>query len=180
MNTSFRMLTVAGALLVGGLAVTPLMAQDAPAADGQRVRRMAPRGPGFGPGPGPGGLMGPNLRALDLSDAQRQQVRDIMSTHSAETRTVGQRMREAYRGLNALVTADTLDEAAIRAKSADIAAAQADMAILRARINQDVFSILTAEQQAKSRELRDRAQERQKERASQPRERRQPRRPGLF
>ena len=70
------------------------------------------------------------------------------------------------------MTAETSDEAAIRARSADVAAIQADAAVLRARVHQEVFSLLTAEQQAKAKELKAQAEARMKERASRRRERR--------
>ena len=44
------------------------------------------------------------------------------------------------------VTADTIDEALIRQKSAEVAAVDADMAVARARAHAEVFQILTAEQ----------------------------------
>jgi protein CpxP len=113
------------------------------------------------------------LRALDITDAQRQQIRGIVDAREAELKDIGDRMRAAHEGMNALVTADTVDEAAIRARSADVAAVQADAAVLRARVRQEVFSILTAEQQAKAKELRAQAEARAKERAERFRERRQ-------
>lgn len=79
-----------------------------------------------------------------------------------------------------LNSADVIDEAAIRARSADVAAVQADAAVLAARLHQEVFSLLTTEQQARARELRAERQKRQQERAAQARERRQSRRPGAF
>jgi len=64
-----------------------------------------------------------------------------------------------------------VDESAIRAMSAEVAAVQADAAVLRAKVHQEVFSLLTAEQQARAKELRAQAQTRMKERASRMRER---------
>jgi protein CpxP len=149
MTTMLRMTAVAGLLAVSGAALAPAVeAQDG----GQGPRaRMA--------GPGPGGPMLPGriglpLRELDLSDSQREQVRAIMETHAAALRDLGTRMRTAREGLDDLVTAETVDESAIRAKSADVAAVEADSAVLRARIHHEMFSILTAEQQAKAKELR--------------------------
>ena len=74
--------------------------------------------------------------------------------------------------MEALITADTVDEAAIREKSAEVAAAQADAAVLRARVRHDAFGVLTAEQQARAKELRAARDARMKERAQDVRERR--------
>jgi periplasmic protein CpxP/Spy len=169
----------AGVLAVSGLALTPLLAQDAPPQSGSTTRRMGPGGPsGFGFGRGPGGPfgmlgeLGRGLRQLELTDAQREQLRGVMQSHQAEFREIGDRLRTAYQALDATVTADAVDESAIRARSADVAAIQADAAVLRAKVHQEIFSLLTAEQQAKAKELKAQAETRMKERASRLRERR--------
>jgi protein CpxP len=118
------------------------------------------------------GELGRGLRQLELTDAQREQLRGVMQSHQAEFREIGDRLRTAHEALRAAVTADAVDEPAIRARSADVAAIQADAAVLRARVHQEVFSLLTAEQQAKARELKAQAEARMKERASRLRERR--------
>jgi Spy/CpxP family protein refolding chaperone len=178
MNTLLRFLSVAGLVALAGVAVAPILAQDGPP---PQARRMGPGGPGFGPGPGgPMGLLGElgrGLRELDLSDVQREQIRGIVESHQAAFRDIGDRMRAAHEGMETLIGADAVDEAAIRAKSAELAAVQADAAVLRARVHHDVFGVLTAEQQARAKELRAQRQARMKERGQAPRERR-PRAPG--
>ena len=172
MKNWIRMTVAAGVLAVSGLALAPLFAQDGPPPDGPRMRRMGPCGPGFGRGPGgPLGELGSMFRQLDLSDDQRQQVRSVMQSHEPAFKEIGERMRTARQALDATVTADIVDEAAIRAKSADVAAAEADAAVLRAKVHQEVFSLLTAEQQAKAKELKAERQERMKQRADRLRER---------
>lgn len=169
MTTSLRVTLAAAAIAVSGLALAPVFAQDGPPAGGPQMRRAGPGGPGFG-GRGPGGPMGDlglPLRALDLTEAQREQVRGVMESHQAAFKEIGDRMRTARQALDAAVTADTLDEAGVRAKAADVATIDADAAVLRARVHQEVFSLLTAEQQAKARELRAQMAERMKQRADQ-------------
>ncbi len=163
--TRIRTIALAGVLALSGAVAAPIvLAQDGP-----------PTGPGFGPRGGPGGRAGIDLplRQLDLSDAQREQVRAIRNTHQAAFKEIGERLRTAHQGLRGAVGADALDEAAIRARSADVAAVEADAAVLRARVRQDVFSILTAEQQARAKELRAAAETRMKERAGKMREHRE-------
>ena len=176
MKTLLRLTLAAGMAAIVGLAVTPLFAQDAPPQGGPPMRGMGPGGPGgrgFGPGPGGplGGIALP-LRQLDLSEAQREQVRAVSQSHQAAFREIGDRLRTAHAALEAVVTAESVDESAIRARSAEVAAVQADAAVLRAKVHQEVFSLLTAEQQARAKELRAEAQTRMKERASRMRERR--------
>ena len=128
-----RMTVAAGVLAVLGLALTPLFAQDAPPQGGPPMHRMGPGGPGFGRGPGgPLGDLGVPLRQLELTDSQREQVRGVMQSHQVEFRELRDRMRTAHQALDAAIAADSIDESAIRGKSAELAAVQADAAVLRA------------------------------------------------
>jgi periplasmic protein CpxP/Spy len=57
----------------------------------------------------------------------------------------------AARGaLEAAIMADTVDEAGIRARSAEVAAVEADVAVSRAKLRNQVFQILTPEQRAEA------------------------------
>lgn len=167
-----RLTVAAGVLAVSGLAPTPLFAQDTPAQGGPPMHRMGPGGPGFGRGPGgPFGDLGFALRQLELSDTQREQVRGVMQSHEAEFRELGERMRTTRQALDAAISADTVDESAIRGKSAEWAAVEADGAVLRARVRQEVFNLLTPEQQTKAKELQTQLQRRIKQRGDRIRER---------
>jgi Spy/CpxP family protein refolding chaperone len=123
------------------------------------VAAQGPAGPG-GPGAqgrrGPGGLGGGlalPLRGLDLTDTQREQVRTAVAAHKAEFDAVRTRMRTARSALQAAVTAEAFDEAAVRQKSVDVAAVEADAAVLQAKVYSEVWALLTSEQQQKAREL---------------------------
>jgi Spy/CpxP family protein refolding chaperone len=105
--------------------------------------RGGPGGPGFGL----------PLRELDLSEDQQAQLRKIRESHAAEFKQAGEKVFAAREAVRKLAEADTIDEAAIRAKSTDVAAAEADMTILNAKVRQESMQILTAEQQQKLKEL---------------------------
>lgn len=147
------------------------------AQDGQMPRRGPAMGRGGPPpggmrGPGgPGGPMGmgigPGFRELDLTDEQKAQVASIVDSHQAEFKAVGEKLHAAREGMQALLEADTLDEAAVRAKSVEVAAAEADAAILGAKVRTQTVQVLTSEQLAKLKEL-------QKTREGQPRKQRGP------
>src|SRR5690606_17615779 len=161
--TKIRTIAIASAVVLSAAVAAPMvLAQDGPR-----------RGPGFGARGVQGAMAGIDLplRRLDLSDAQREQVRGIMGTHEAAFKEIRERQRTARQALRAAIGADTLDEAAIRAASAEVSAIEADAAVLRARVRQDVFSILTAEQQARAKELRANADQRMKERGEKMRQR---------
>jgi protein CpxP len=142
-------LTAGAALLAAGLG-TAALAQD------QEGRRG---GRGFGPGRG-----GFPLAQLELNDTQREQVRSVMQRHRDDMRTIGQRLREAHEAQRAAVETVPVNEALIRSTSQALATAQTDMALLQARIHNDVWGVLTPDQQAKAKELKAKRDERAKQR----------------
>ena len=162
MTKTFKVSLAAGfvaIVLAAGSAL--VMAQD-----GQMPRRGP--GPGMG-GPPPGGPMGgqmrgpggpmgmgfgPEFRELDLSDEQKAQVKTIVESHQAEFKAVGDKMRVARESMRDLIEAEALDESAVRAKSVEVAAAEADAAILNAKVRTQTLQVLTSEQLAKLKELR--------------------------
>jgi protein CpxP len=122
------------------------------------------------------GELGRGLRDLNVTDAQRTQIRSIVDSHNAEMRQIGDRMRTAREALDDAVTAETADEAAIRARVADVSAVEADAAVLRARVHAEVFGVLTPEQQARARELKAQMKQRMQQRIGARMERRRERR----
>ena len=138
-----------------------------------QMRRGGPRGP-MGPG-GPGGpLMGEFLRearALNLTDAQKNQLRSIAEARQAEAQATGQRVQAARQALDAAITSTTLNEGAVRQAAADLATVEADAAVLRSRVYHEALAVLTGEQQAQLTQMRAQRQARMQQRAQQMRER---------
>jgi periplasmic protein CpxP/Spy len=162
MTTRLKTMMTAGAAVLTLAAGAPmLLAQDqqprnrrpgvgGPPPDGAPgmpgMRRMIPGGPmGFGPG----------FAALDLSDDQKAQLKQIADSHRAEFEAAGEKARAAHEGMRALVESDSIDENAIRAKSQEVAAAEAEIMILNAKVRQQSMQVLTSEQLAKLKEMRD-------------------------
>lgn len=178
--------TVAVALVVSGVGYQNISAQgpgfggpDAHfqqgpgAGPGQGGAPGGPRGRRGGPGMGPGGpgLLGPELRRLGLSEDQRSRVRQIMESHRDEQRALADRARKAHEALREVTESPTFDESAVRARAADVAIVEADMAVARARLYNEVYQILTPEQQTTLKTLQagrgqrqDRLQERRERR----------------
>ena len=158
MTRRFKTVLGAGLVAIAMAGTVPaLMAQHDP----QR------RGPGVGRQMrGPGG-MGGEFRGLDLTDDQRAQLRKIREARQSEFKAAGDKLGAARQGMRALIQAETIDESAIRAKSTEVAAAEADMAILNAKVRAESMQILTAEQQAKLKELRTKRQGQMKQRRGQ-------------
>jgi len=146
----------AGVCSLGIVAVlsAPLLAQGPDGAGGGREHGMR--------GHGRMGMGGLPLRGLDLTDAQREQVRGIMTARQADFKAIGDRLKTAHEAQRQAVTRVPVDENEIRARVSEASAVEADFAILRARIHEQVYQVLTPEQQAKAKTL---AAERQKSRA---------------
>jgi Spy/CpxP family protein refolding chaperone len=135
-------------------------------------RRMGPppdgpMGPGGWFGPGPGGplgllrMLGPRL---NLTDAQRDQLKSIADAHKDEWKGLADRARVAHQAVADAVTADTVDDGLIRARAAEAAAVDADIAVASAHAHAEAWQILTPEQQAQARQFRTEMQNRMKER----------------
>ena len=78
-------------------------------------------------------------RSSDLTDAQKDQVKAIADSHNDEWKALADRGRAAHVALDEAITADTVDEALIRQKSAEVAAVDADMAVARAHAHAEVL-----------------------------------------
>jgi Spy/CpxP family protein refolding chaperone len=132
-------------------------------AQGPGGRGAAPFGGRGGPG-GRGFAAGFALGQLDLSDAQKQQVRDITQRHRQQTQPLVQRLQQAMEAQRAAIEAIPVNESLVRSTSQDLAVAQADMAVEQARLHSDIFAVLTVEQQEKAKQLQAQAEARAKER----------------
>lgn len=86
---------------------------------------------------------------LDLSDAQKEQVRAMLRDAGPRLAPLAAEVGRARRALFAAVTAPTYDEAAVRAAADAVGRAAGAVAAERAQLQAQVRTILTAEQQAK-------------------------------
>jgi len=166
MTTRFKTTVAAGIAVMALATAAPILVASAgKATAGKQDTQQRRPGPGFG-GPPPGGRGGPGMRGpggpmglgpgfgqLDLSDDQKAQIKSIAESHRDEFRAAGEKARAAHEGMQALVEADTIDENAIRAKSAEIANAEAEVMILNAKARKEAMQVLTSEQLAKLKEL---------------------------
>ena len=137
------------AIAVAALTAAPAVAQPGP----------------MGPGPHGGGMHGQGeflahmLHRLDLSDAQRDQIHQIMDRTRQETESNRDTMRSAHDTLAELMHAEVFDEASIRAAAEQVAAAQAEMIVAHARALRDVRQLLTPEQLVPFQQMLERRQE---------------------
>jgi Spy/CpxP family protein refolding chaperone len=106
------------------------------------------------------------MAGLDLSQDQKDAIRDILREERATIRPVVDRMRDARLALQDAIGAEPVDEALIRQKVQAMADAGVDLAVLRAQIGAKVKDVLTEEQRQRVEELRERRQQRGRARAA--------------
>jgi periplasmic protein CpxP/Spy len=159
--TKMRRTGLAAALISALLLVAAIVgfAQGGPQ-DGPR-RGGGPRGERGGPR---GGGPIPFLRDLNLTDAQKAQVKQIVDGFEASTRELHEKLR-ALRGNEMDAFKDgAFDEAAVRSAAQARAAVEVELSVARARMMSQVYSVLTAEQKATIAERRQQFEQRRKER----------------
>jgi Spy/CpxP family protein refolding chaperone len=104
-------------------------------------------------GPGPGmGFMG---HELNLSDAQKAQVKTIMQANHANMKTVMQQMEQNRQALLAATANGAFDAAKIQALANQQAQLQAAIIVQHEALQHQIYTqVLTTEQQAKAEQLR--------------------------
>jgi periplasmic protein CpxP/Spy len=113
------------------------------------------QGRGGGPG-GPGGFGGrggpfPMLRALDLSDAQREQIRTITNQQRDAANSPQEKLGALQKQLRLAILADSQDVQKIDELKTSIAAAAAEALTARIDVETRIAQVLTPEQRAKAR-----------------------------
>lgn len=94
-------------------------------------------------------------KALGLSKEQREQVKAIFGKHRDEMAPLRKKMESERRELRNLTQSDKPDEAAIREQAKKIAVTSGDIAVLRAKVSQEVRAVLTPEQIKKFRAMQE-------------------------
>src|SRR5690349_6014280 len=106
------------------------------------------RGPGRGPG-FDGGL--PILRGLNLTDAQREQIRTLAEAQRGSDNP-RRNLMDLERQLQAAILADTPDQQKIEELKTSIAAASATDLAARIELETRIAQVLTPEQRAQARD----------------------------
>jgi Spy/CpxP family protein refolding chaperone len=110
-----------------------------------------------GPLRGPGGFGGrggpsPILRGLDLTDAQREQVRSITQAQRGDANSPQRRLADFNRQLQLAILAETPDIQKIEELKTSIAAAAAEELTSRIDVQTRIAQVLTPEQRTRARE----------------------------
>ena len=155
--------------IAAGAVVAGMLVAGAASAQGLRGGPGGPGGPGRGSGPALA------LRGLDLTDAQRQQIRDINEQERTAMRQLNERLRQAGAAQRAAIEAVPVNEGLIRQTTDALADVQAEAAIRRAHLYNQVWAVLTPAQQAQATKLRAERSAQRGQRGEQRRERRRDR-----
>lgn len=119
-------------------------------------------------GRGMRGLFGGRLaEKLNLTDAQKEQMKQIADRHRESTKALRQQMRAASRGGgNSDILNGTFNEAAVRSAAQARANAHVELEVARARMMSEMYNVLTPEQKTLlANERQQREQKRQERRA---------------
>jgi Spy/CpxP family protein refolding chaperone len=111
-------------------------------------------------GPRGGGLLGPLARDLNLTDAQKTQIKTLTDSFEESTKSLREQLFNAGGGPLDGLTDGAFDEATVRTAAQARAAIQVELEVARARMMSQVYALLTAEQKAKLAELRQGFQQR--------------------
>ncbi len=134
---------------------------------------IAMAGPGFagrqdracGPGFRQGGF-GDRLRLgerLGLTEEQHGKIKSVLENHRSTLEPLREKLMAERKTLHELMRADKVDEAAIRAQVAKMAAVEADLAVARAKVTQEIQPMLSPEQKQRAKELLTKAEKRRAE-----------------
>ena len=89
------------------------------------------------------------LRFLDLTEAQKEQVKAIHEAERTKIEPVLKQMEETRKALDEATAKGQFNESQVRALAASLAQAQVELTVSRARQDAAIYQILTAEQRAK-------------------------------
>jgi protein CpxP len=114
-----------------------------------------PEGPGFHGGHGGFGPMGHMFRELDLTDAQKEQVKSLMQANQPNMKTVMQQMAENRKALLTATANGAYDAAKIQLLANQQAQLQAAMTVQHEALQHQVYTtVLTPEQRLKADQFR--------------------------
>jgi Spy/CpxP family protein refolding chaperone len=90
-------------------------------------------------------------RQLNITDAQREQIRTILKTEQPAITTLVARVREEQQQLHA---SDTFDEARVRAFAQEHVSTSEDVLVEREKVRTEIMQVLTPEQRKEAEQIR--------------------------
>lgn len=137
MKNKILILTLAAALGAGGLFALKAHAETA------------------GPRRAPGALLQRVKERLGITDDQAAQIRGVLKDEHETLAKLARAVHDGHTKLRGVIQKDSATESEIRAASAELAKAQADMAVERHKLFGKLKPILTSDQLEKLGEMQD-------------------------
>ncbi len=106
------------------------------------------------------GGFGRMAEKLNLTDAQKAQVKTIMDANKANTQSLREASKANRQKLNAATENGQFDEATVTAIAQEKAGISAQMTVEKLRVKSQIFQILTAEQKAQMAQMKEQIKER--------------------
>lgn len=141
MNRTRRFLTPLAVALSLGLA-TPLVVQADPGFQRQGFHH------------GAGKQRGDFTRHLDLSDVQRDRIFELRHAAEPALRAKGKEVRAARHEVRQVALTEKFDESRAVTLSNQLARLEAEQGVMRLRLKNQIYNVLTPEQKAKAAQTR--------------------------
>lgn len=131
MKNKFLLVTLAAALAVGGFSITRAFAAEksGPGMRGKMFQRIAQK--------------------LELTDSQKAEVKKVFSGEKEILKPLLAALHDTRKNLRAAIRATDANESSVRAASAKVASAEADLAVERMKLFAKLSPVLTEEQRVK-------------------------------
>jgi protein CpxP len=100
-------------------------------------------------------MMGRAFRQLDLTDAQKAQIKQIRESNREAIQPLRQELRAKRQEIRQSREGGAFDEALVRQKLTEIAAIEAKLMAEQNRIHQEILTVLTPEQKTKLEQMRE-------------------------
>ena len=141
-------------LMIASIAVLVIGATIFAVAQGpEQMRKMH----SYGRGPhGHGDMLEHMARELNLTDAQKQQVKGVMEATESSAQGIHAKMEEIHKQIEAATANGQFDETQVRTLANQQAQIQADMMVEHLRAKSKIFAVLTPEQRTKAEEMHQR------------------------
>jgi periplasmic protein CpxP/Spy len=146
-----RMHGIALAAVMALAIAVPFAIAQSKDAGGQKQRHAE----GFERGMRGGGPMAGAFRNLDLTDAQKTQMKQIRESHSQSLRPLMEQIRAKRQEIRQASEGGTFNEALVTQKLSEIAPLEAKLMGEQFRLHQETLAVLTAEQKAKLEQSRE-------------------------
>ena len=114
-----------------------------------------------------GFMMLPFAHQLDLTDAQRTQMKQIMSQERSTLKPLMQQLSSSRQQLQQMALSGSFDEAAARTVAQQQTQAMTELAVQHARIQSQLVAVLTSDQKTKLNQLMSERQQKMQQRMQQ-------------